>query len=340
VYTGTFGIYAADYYADPTLLFERQSQPFFTRSPGGTRLAIVWGGLGPDTPGIQVLSTERPEPFRLAVETRAIFGVSWTPDGSEFAFTAFRGNEIEVWVHTPANGRSRRLDGLGSVRQVAWTPDGSRLVVGADRATYAVPRSGGIALPMDREEAYELDSRQWGTGRDSADGRYEVFPDVEPFRPATPTPTAVTPSTPQGRLPSFGLVLRDRRSGSERALTTPDRGYDVGGRWGPDSRHFVATRSSCWACDGGTRMLVLVDVLTGKQTALTDGFEVNTGAIFSPDGQRILVTGKRLRVYSVDGALLWWVQPPDGQDVRDAVWGTSGQRIIYATGPAGYTCCI
>src|SRR5438552_13545609 len=32
-FTGTFGIYATDYFADPVLLIERQSQPFLNRSP-------------------------------------------------------------------------------------------------------------------------------------------------------------------------------------------------------------------------------------------------------------------------------------------------------------------
>jgi dipeptidyl aminopeptidase/acylaminoacyl peptidase len=339
--TRTFGLYIAESFADPILLTERGSQPALNRSPDGRMAAIVWGGNGRDAAGIQVLSTERPEPFRLVVRGDAMFFTSWSPEGREFAFTLLDRGGNTVWLHAPATGQFRRLEGLGPhVSHIAWAPDGTGLYVGVGSGAYLVPRAGGEARPLLRTTADGLAGVELGISGVSPDGRFEAIPDVEPYRTPTPTPVVTGTRTPQVPRAPFGLILRDRRTGAERVLTTPDRGYDHMVHWAPDSRHLVVFRADSWGGDRATYMLVLVDTVTGRETPLTDGFERNVRARFSPSGERVLVTGSRLRVYARDGSLLWWVQPPAGMDVRDAIWGTGDQRILYATGPAGFSCCL
>jgi hypothetical protein len=67
---------------------------------------------------------------------------------------------------------------------------------------------------------------------------------------------------------------------------------------------------------------------------LTQGLEKGATYGLSPDGSRILVTGSKLRVYTIDGQLEREISPPAGHVVLAAAWAEDGSSFAYITGPA------
>ncbi len=51
----------------------------------------------------------------------------------------------------------------------------------------------------------------------------------------------------------------------------------------------------------------------------------------------VLIPGMALRVFDVEGRLLWRLDPPGGEETREAVWTADGKGIVYTTGPFGFT---
>lgn len=145
--------------------------------------------------------------------------------------------------------------------------------------------------------------------------------------------------SPSGaKLPmEFDVSILDRDTGARQTLNDLSVQNAAFVAWAPDSRHLLLRRVFC--CGFSPVQSLLVDVRTGKGTALTPDLEMNSGAAFSPDGTRVLVWGLQLRLYGLDGQLLWWVNPGAAEDIRWAAWSGDGARIIYVTGPKGFACC-
>jgi Tol biopolymer transport system component len=106
--------------------------------------------------------------------------------------------------------------------------------------------------------------------------------------------------------------------------------------WLSDSK-LVAWIASCWNCDAADARIWLLDVERGTAQSLTDGLERWTFSRPSPDSKRILVGGKRLRLFSADGDLVRdYGAPPEGYIFAGAVWSTDGSAFSYILRPESY----
>ena len=73
-------------------------------------------------------------PENVVSTTREDSRGSWSPDGSRIAFNSDRGGEMNIWVHSLADGTTRQLArGTGGDFQPTWSPDGKQLVFFSSR---------------------------------------------------------------------------------------------------------------------------------------------------------------------------------------------------------------
>jgi Tol biopolymer transport system component len=85
------------------------------------------------------VSPDTGKPTGLAQEvittTREDSRASWSPDGSTIAFNSDRGGDMNIWLHSLADGSTRQLTrGPGGDFQATWSPDRKRIVFFSSRA--------------------------------------------------------------------------------------------------------------------------------------------------------------------------------------------------------------
>ena len=79
------------------------------------------------------LPTGGPEP--VVETTREDSRGAWSPDGKLIAFNSDRAGDMNVWIHSLADGSDRQLTrGTGGDYQPAWSPDGKRIAFFSARA--------------------------------------------------------------------------------------------------------------------------------------------------------------------------------------------------------------
>jgi Tol biopolymer transport system component len=82
------------------------------------------------------MATGNPE--EVVASTREDSRGSWSPDGAQIAFNSDRSGEMNVYVHSLADGSNRQITtGPGGDFQPQWSPDGKRLVFFSSRADNA-----------------------------------------------------------------------------------------------------------------------------------------------------------------------------------------------------------
>ena len=131
------------------------------------------------------------------------------------------------------------------------------------------------------------------------------------------------------------VYLFDQATGVASLLKDCDGRSFIRFYWLADNRHVVMSGADIYCCHGGNQLVVLKDVLTGVETPLTHGYEGGVWVVVSPDSQKVIVTGDRLRVYAADGALLSETDPPAGFSVTAAAWAPDSRRFSFVAGPTG-----
>lgn len=235
------------------------------------------------------------------------YQVAWSPEGTRLAYVS--GGDLHVFDR--ASGQSRQVT-FGTGYQFAvpkWSADGSEVILGGDLIDLATGDVVASLVPPGQV----IDSTL------SPDGRYFVA--TEPC---------------EGYPPPHRIHLYDKKTGETRLLRDCDEAVSAHLRWLPDGHHLLVKEPSCYGCETVTFSITSMDVESGDVVALTDGLEPHAAACASPDGGRVLVTGKALRLYTQDGQLLRVLPAPEGFDVAAAAWSPDGSIFAYVIGPAGF----
>ncbi|MBX9929573.1 MAG: hypothetical protein K2X99_11730 [Gemmatimonadaceae bacterium] len=291
------------------------------RATGGTPMPVL-----ADRYVSEYWAAPSPDGQRLAITARGnTFGQWWRRGHSHL-------DESELWVATlDATPRYTLVStegtrpGRGKDLWPMWSVDGSALFFVSDRnGTENIYRQplGGSAQPLtqfkDGRVLWPQIARDGKTivferdfslhTLDVATRRVRAVPISFGATPATPLTEHVTITTgigepilsPDGRKVVFSargeLFAVGAREGGDAVRLTTNAGVDGMPHWAPDSRRIVYASSR----DGHWR-LVLLDLVTRRETVLTDGSGDDIRPWFSPDGKSIAYVrdAKELRVLDV-----------------------------------------
>jgi hypothetical protein len=122
------------------------------------------------------------------------------------------------------------------------------------------------------------------------------------------------------------LFLVDLVAGDRRLLRDCDAALVVL-RW-LDDRYVTLLQVGSGTEDVSTGVLLL-DVATGELRPLTPELEYLSHPVHAPDERRFLVTGRQLRLFAADGALLRVIEPPPGLEIVEAAWSPDGSQFVY-----------
>jgi len=243
----------------------------------------------------------------VAPEVVENYHVAWSPDGTRLAYVS----DGDLHVFDRASGQSRPITSGAGYRfgRPKWSTDGSEVVLAGDLIDLATGAVVASLVPPERsgDTASAL----------SADGRYFVATELC-----------------EGSYPQNRIHLYDREAGETRLLRDCDQMAVP--RWLPDGHRLLLTAPSCWGCETVSFSITSMDVESGNVLPLTNGLEPHAAAYVSPDGSRLMVTGKALRLYTEDEQLVRELAVPEDFDVADAAWSPDGSSFIYVVGPAGF----
>jgi DNA-binding CsgD family transcriptional regulator len=284
--------------------------------PGSSPLFGGWaptGGSFTFSVGISRLPNPIPERVSYAAELgsdQALVlgndGAQWSADGEQLAHV--QGQDLVIL--DLRRQTLQRIPTSGPVSPLRWNEDGNFVSAGDKLIDI---RGGKVA---------------YGTGEHSVlatgvsvDNLWQAF---------TLDPYDMRPCLSE-RLANE-TRLRSLRTGEEFALVDCSGDFYAHVEWLPNGR-LVATGPNCWGCSSRSSRISMIEVPTGQVTPLTAGLEVGAAYHLSPDGMHILVTGSKLRVYTIDGVLEREMTPPDGLPVIAAAWSPDGSSFAYIVGP-------
>jgi len=283
----------------------------------------------------------------------------WSPDSSHFLLRSAIMRPPVGYVVPSGGGRGYRLP-VPLVGEQAWRPDGKRLALVSGEQVYLYEPGGKIEWLTDIPGNYAM-HLHW-----SADGRVLAFQgDAIEVASRRRTSSGVQPQlidgtslSPNGRyllvsenphqscsrmsdssLSNKTHVL-DTTTGASRPILDCDDGFHMAVSWYRDSiwlanGNAILHSFNCWSCEGHVTRVSILNVASGSLQTLRDG-RISGRAYISPAGDRVLVTGDTLQIYSQDGTLLREITPPAGTEVKVATWAPDGRRFAYIIGPKGF----
>jgi eukaryotic-like serine/threonine-protein kinase len=277
-------------------------------APDSKRLAFSVLGINSDVWRLPVdPATGRPvgEPEPVIATTRVESRGAWSPDERVIAFNSDRLGEMNIWLHSLADGSDRQLTrGAGGDYQPNWSPDGAAIA-------FFSARSGNPHIWTVRVADGELRqlTRDPGT-------------DTNPFY--SPDGGRIAFHSDRGGRIEVWVMNADGTG--QRQLTSIGVG-DHFMRWSPDGR-FVIFR----AVTPAGSQIYRVAVQSGALERLPD---VSSGAhmSFSPDRSLIMdVRGhKTLWVHPVSAAPPYEVFAFRDPDIRIdyPVWSPDGRWVLF-----------
>ncbi len=96
-------------------------------SPDGTILAFARGSSAGVANDLFVVPATGGEPKRLTFDNRAIFGLSWTPDGRDLVFSSARGGIAILWQVSASGGTPRPFANVSGAGSPTISPKGNQL---------------------------------------------------------------------------------------------------------------------------------------------------------------------------------------------------------------------
>jgi Tol biopolymer transport system component/DNA-binding winged helix-turn-helix (wHTH) protein len=247
---------------------------------------------------------------------------SFSPDGSQIAFSSDRSGHFEIYVRSLApDGTERQLtsDGQENI-EPAWSPDGRYLA-------YAVRQHGGVRIvPVSggpiRYVAETGNSPQWSPdGRTLAITLYNMDDTISPKTGVSPDSVAI-----------LGLV--DAGGGRVRPLIGGDRPpfNPAFPRWLADGRHIVFVsmtwNTTLWVIDSETREARRIDAGKNPRSPV---FSADLRDLyFAEDAAKIrgiwrARTGRDWKVESSEPLI-----PFEGASLRGLTISADGSRIAFS----------
>jgi TolB protein len=250
--------------------FASQVIEMLTGEPGITMTRIVFSrGVGKRR-DLYVVDYDGANLLRMTANRQLNLCPSWSPDGSEIAFTSYRDGQQGLYGLDTGNGQVRKIIEMEGLNYGAdWHPTGKELILALSRVgnpeIYRIRPDGTIIKRLTVSKAIEI-SPSWSPG-----GRDVVF-------------TSDRTGTPQ-------LYIIDSDGAGRRRLTFEGR-YNESASWSPNGDKIVyATR------EGNFTQVVLMNATGEDRRILTDASWGNSeDPSWAPDGRHVVFTSDRTGV--------------------------------------------
>jgi serine/threonine protein kinase/dipeptidyl aminopeptidase/acylaminoacyl peptidase len=255
-------------------------------APQGDRIAYLEDPTGRGAGGRVTVCDLEGKAIPLTVDWPSAQGLAWSPRGDEIWFAAGESRSGRAIRAVDLRGRERVvLPVPGSVTLWDVSPDGRVLLTRDDERSVLV----GVIPGESRERDLSWFDNA-GLGDISEDGKWVLFAD------------------------RFGLYARGTDGSSPKYLGLRD---GFGDDFSPDGRSVLATTA-------GGRDLVILPFGPGEPVTLPNhGITNHRGAMWFPDGQRIVFAGSR----AAQGGVRSYVQKVDGTAPQELtpenVWALS-----------------
>ena len=259
--------------------FSNQVIEFTTGEPGICLTRVAFSRGTGDRRDLYVVDYDGEGLMRLTANRTLNLCPSWSPDGSEIAFTSYRHGQQGLYSLDTSNGKVRLIIAQEGLNLGAdWHPDGQELVLSLSRGgnpeIYRVAPDGRIIRRLTVSKAVEI-SPSWAPG-----GRELVF-------------TSDRTGTPQ-------LYIIDEEGAGRRRLSFEGQ-YNDSAQWSPRGDRIVYTFR-----DEGFNRIVLIKPSGEERRILTDASWGNAeDPCWAPDGRHVVFASDRngeskLYVYDVD----------------------------------------
>ena len=276
----------------------------------------------PVTTGTQT----RPTYEQFAAIRRYQPTLSFSPDGSEIAYSTNISGQYNLWRQPSSGGYPRQVTLFDdrAVREIAWSPDGDTIFFVADidgnemYQIFRIPAAGGVPEQLTDAPAVQF---YLADGPFSPDGTTIAFAgnDREPT--------------------NQDVQLLNLQTGETRRLTTEDGSF-FAARWSPDGKWLTVMDFQT-----NTRTDVhLVDVATGERQLVTprDGDVLNLAEAWAADssGFYLLTDEDReftgLAFYDLNSGQKRWVETPEW-DVERVALSQDGHFLAWVVNENGYS---
>jgi WD40 repeat protein len=205
------------------------------------------------------------QPIRLTTNAEA-GNVSWSPDGTRFAFVASRTpSTADIYIRNSDGSGEVQITQNMRVSDLAWSPDGTRIGFRSDHEIYVININGSNLINVSNHPS--LDS--------------------------TPTwsPDSQHISFASGRNGSSELFIANLGNGSIAQLTNSPNSSNVFPSWSPDGSRIAFIRSpESAACE----VVMSIDVVTAQESQLSDEICDVAQVKWLPDSQELLVLDNSL----------------------------------------------
>ncbi len=286
---------------------------------------------------------------------------SWSPDGNWLLLGSSGGTPAQdfgtYFAVSTNDGKAMRV---GSFKTIpTWSPD-SGTIAAFDGADVVI-----FDLRMKQRKTIDLGGGVTGTAGQpigritrSSDGRYVIADGaliesdsgriVSPPEPGVSSAVVsldgkwlamssncrssstlpISPSSSPNR-----MVVKDVSTGRKVMLLDCLDGLYSYQKWLTTSTLLLVGNRCLSGCTSPVLDVALVSMPAGDLRRLNRPDEDTTAVAFAPDGQRILVGGRAIRIFSIDGELLRLIPVPDGLIVTTAAWSRDGRAFAYIVGP-------
>lgn len=209
----------------------------------------------------------------------------WSPDGRAIAYTSYRRGGANIFISNIFQGTLDEVtkgDRVGENWLPAWSPDGTRLA-------FSTTRDGNPEIYVVNRDGSNL-------------RRITNHPGIDITPTWSPTGNQIAFTSDRTGTPQIYVVGAD---GLNLAKRTSD-GYCDRPTWSPAPYNEIAFSSR----SGPGFDIRVIDLVTGRSSALTNGEGTNESPAYSPNGRHIVFTSTR------SGKTQVFTMARDGRDVK------------------------